>query len=82
MRPLEYWKGERFLYGRLDKSEYHMMIQIFYILKQIFLSLCIVLLSGLNIVSFRCPIVLSVKTKKLHHVFNYCLIGANSDVDI
>lgn len=40
MRPLEYWKGERFLYGRLDESEYHMMIKIFYILKQyIFISL-------------------------------------------
>lgn len=22
MRPLEYWKGERFLYGRVDNSEY------------------------------------------------------------
>ena len=29
MRPLEYWKGERFLYGRVHESEYFLMLDIF-----------------------------------------------------
>jgi hypothetical protein len=35
-RPLEYWKGERFLYGRIHGSEYHTFLCAFGFARNLF----------------------------------------------